>query len=126
MAAATVKSLLTLAAFAVSLVAATTAFGAPDAAPRKATLTIVDPSPLTVAGHGFRRGERVTVKVVGDGAVRRKVVVASLTGRLTARWTEAVLSECSPYVVTATGARGSRAMLRRIQIAPACGIVIQP
>ncbi len=121
----TVKSLLTLAALSAAFAAAPL-LGSADAAPRKATLTIVDPSPVTVAGHGFRRGERVTVRLVGGGVVHRKVVVANRFGRLTARWADAVLPECSPYSVTATGARGSQATLRKIQIPPACGIVIQP
>jgi hypothetical protein len=125
MADATVKSLSTLAALAAALAAAPV-LGSADAAPRKATLSIVDPSPLTVVGHGFLRGERVTVSFVGAGAVRRKVAVANRFGRLTARWADAVLPECSPYSVTATGARGSHATQRKIQIPPACGIVIQP
>ena len=126
MARATVKSVLTLTVLATALAAAATALGSAETAPRKATLHVVDASPMTIAGHGFRRGERVTVKVARTGAVYRKVVVASLTGRITARWADAVLPECSPYTVTATGARGSQAMLRKIQIPPPCGIVLQP
>lgn len=117
---------MTLAALLAALAAASTALGSSEVAPRKAALAIVEPSPMTIAGHGFRRGERVAVRVVGDGAIHRKVVIANRFGRFTARWTGAVVSECSPYVVTATGTRGSRAVLRRIVIPPACGIVVQP
>lgn len=109
-----------------SLVAGMTASSAPGATPRKTTITVVDTDPLAINGRGFRAGERVTFKVSQGGAVYRKVVTANRLGRLSAEWATLELPDCSPYTVTATGARGSTAMVRRIQIPPACGMVLQP
>jgi hypothetical protein len=110
----------------VTLVAATAVSGATGTTPRKATIAVVDPDPVAIAGRGFFARERVTVKVTREGAVYRKVVTASRLGRLSAEWATLELPECSPYTVTATGARGSTASVRRILIPPACGIVLQP
>lgn len=109
-----------------ALVAAMTVSNATGATPRKATITVADSDPLAITGRGFRAGERVTFKVTQGGAVSRKVVTANRLGRVSAEWATLELPECSPYTVTATGARGSTAMLRRIQIPPACGMVLQP
>ena len=109
-----------------ALVAGMAVSGASGATPRKATITVVDSDPLAITGRGFRAGERVTFKVTRGGAVYRKVVVANRVGRLSAEWATLELPECSPYTVTATGARGSSAMVRRIHIPPACGMVLQP
>ena len=113
-------------ALGAALVAATAVSGATGASPRKATIAVVDPDPLAIAGRGFFARERVTFRVSREGAVYRKVVVANRLGRLSAQWATLELPECSPYTVTATGARGSSAMVRRIQIPPACGMVLQP
>lgn len=100
--------------------------GSSEAGVARPALVLADRSPLTIAGHGFESGERIAVKVAGNGTERRKTVVADRLGRFTARWAGAVLPECRPYTASATGARGSRAMLRRVQIPPACGIAPQP
>ncbi|MGI9110844.1 MAG: hypothetical protein ACR2GT_01365 [Gaiellaceae bacterium] len=115
-----------LIALVTTVVAALVALGSDDAGGTKPALVLADRSPLTVAGRGFESGERIVVKVAGDGMERRRTIVADRLGRFTARWAGAVLPECRPYTVSATGARGSRAMLRRVQIPPACGIAPQP
>ena len=109
-----------------TLVAATAVSGATGTTPRKATIAVVDPDPLAIAGRGFFARERVTLRVTREGAVYRKVVTANRLGRLSAEWATLELPECTPYTVTATGARGSTASVRRIRIPPACGIVLQP
>ena len=119
----TVQFMLALGA---ALVAATAVSGATGTTPRKATIAVVDPDPLAITGRGFRAGERVTFRVSSEGTLSRKVVTANRLGRLSAQWATLELSECSPYTVTATGARGSTASVRRIRIPPACGIVLQP
>lgn len=113
-------------ALGAALVAATAVSGAAGTTPRKATIAVVDPDPLAIAGRGFFARERVTLRVTREGAVYRKVVTANRLGRLSAEWATLELPECSPYTVTATGARGSTASVRRIRIPPACGIVLQP
>ena len=113
-------------AFGAALVAATAVSGATGATPRKATIAIVDTDPLAISGRGFRAGERVTFKVTRTGVVSRKIVTANRLGRLSAQWATLELPECSPYTVTATGARGSTATVRRNRIPPACGMVLQP
>ena len=115
-----------LLALGAALVAATAVSGATGATPRKATIAVVDPDPLAISGRGFHAGERVSFRVTMKGVVYRKVVTATRYGRLSAQWATLELPECSPYTVTATGARGSSAMVRRIQIPPACGMVLQP
>ncbi|MBA3243637.1 MAG: hypothetical protein H0T61_00470 [Actinobacteria bacterium] len=113
-------------ALVAAVIAALAALGSSDAGVTKPALVLADRSPLTIAGRGFESGERIVVKVVGTGMERRRTIVADRLGRFTTRWAGAVLPECSPYTVSATGARGSRAMLRRVQIPPACGIAPQP
>jgi hypothetical protein len=110
----------------VALLAATAVSGATGTTPRKATIAVLDPDPLAIAGRGFFARERVTFRVTREGAVSRKVVTANRLGRLTAEWASLELPECAPYTVIATGARGSTATVRRIRIPPACGIVLQP
>ena len=109
-----------------TLVAATAVSGATGTTPRRAAIAVVDPDPLAIAGRGFFARERVTLRVTREGAVFRKVVTANRLGRLSAEWATLELPECTPYTVTATGARGSTASVRRIRIPPACGIVLQP
>ena len=95
------------------------------AAGTKTSLAVVDESPVTVLGRGFVARERVTLRTSIAGRLHRKVVTANRLGRFTAQF-DGVDVQCSPYVVSAVGARGSRATTRKIAIPPACGIPIQP
>jgi hypothetical protein len=92
---------------------------------RRPALAVADQSPLVVTGRGFGRFERVTVRATVHGATYTRRVRAGRRGRFTARF-GGVSAECHPFGVTAGGARGSRASMRRIAIPPPCGIVIQP
>jgi hypothetical protein len=69
----------------------------------RAALKVVRAQPLTVAGRGFRAGERVTVKA--DGLTRS--VTAGARGGFTVTFPEA--NTCNGVVVVARGSKGSRA-----------------
>jgi hypothetical protein len=105
------------------LVAGTLVISAP-AAKRHPTVKVVNENPVTVVGRGFASGERVVVRTSVNGQVLRRTVNASRIG--TFRTQLDVDAQCSPFAVTATGARGSSASTQRIRIPEACGMVIQP
>jgi hypothetical protein len=92
---------------------------------RRGTLAVVARNPVVVTGRGFLPRERVTLRTSLGGHVYRKTVVASRIGRFTTRFADAN-AECSPFAVSATGARGTRATTRKIAIPPPCGMVITP
>jgi hypothetical protein len=94
-------------------------------AERKASVVLLDESPIAVFGRGFVPRERVTVRVVIGKRNLTARVRASTAGRFTVRFQES-LPDCSPFSVTATGGAGSRAMLRKINIPPPCGMDPQP
>ena len=120
--AAAVKLLISL---SVPLLAAALLVLPADAARPKASLAVVDDSPVTVSGRGFLARERVTLRTSVAGRLHVEVVTANRLGRFTAQF-DGVDAQCSPYAVSAVGARGSRATTRKIAIPPACGIPIQP
>jgi hypothetical protein len=91
----------------------------------KAKLVLVDTQPVVVAGRGFAPAERVTLRTALNGRQITKRVTASRIGRFTVRLA-ATDAECYPFTVSAVGGEGSRAMLRRINIPPPCGIPITP
>jgi hypothetical protein len=91
----------------------------------RATIALADDSPVVVAGRGFARAERVTLRTTVNGRRFTRIVVAGRYGRFTARVAN-VDAECSPFAVSAVGERGSRAALRRIKIPPPCGPPIAP
>ena len=91
----------------------------------RAKLALVDTQPLVVAGRGFAPAERVTLRTALNGRQITKKVTASRIGRFTVRLA-ATNADCDPFTVSAAGRAGSRAMLRRINIPPPCGIVITP
>lgn len=91
----------------------------------RAAVTVVDQSPLVVAGRGFAPRERVLLRTVVDGRRYTKLVVARPSGRFTTRAAD-VDASCLPFTITAEGRTGTRAVVRRINIPPPCGIVIQP
>jgi hypothetical protein len=69
--------------------------------------------PFRVRGSNFRPAERVTVRVVVEGAARVHVLRAASTGTFTTTFTAVSIGNCTAYLVTARGSGGSRAMLRR-------------
>jgi hypothetical protein len=92
---------------------------------RRPALSVLSYSPVVVGARGFRRLERVTLRlVVAESRYVRKIR-AGRAGRFAVRF-EQVSAECKPFVVTAVGAAGSRATTRRLAIPPPCGMVLQP
>jgi hypothetical protein len=91
----------------------------------KPTIKLVDESPVVVAGRGFVRSERVTLRTALNGRRITKVVTANRNGRFVARLA-VTGDECNPFTVSAVGRAGSRAMLKRINIPPPCGPPIIP
>jgi hypothetical protein len=83
----------------------------------KAALRVASAAPLKIRGLHFRASERVVVKVIAPkGASAR--VRADRTGRFGVSFPTVTYDRCSGLLVVATGARGSRATLKRPQ--PAC------
>jgi hypothetical protein len=120
---APVKRLISSGLVVVALVGITQVFPA-GAGVRRPAVALASESPVAVAGAGFRRGERVRVRATVDGRTTARVAVAGRTGRFVVRFA-AVDATCKPVTVAAVGALGSRAALRRFEIPPPCGIVIQ-
>jgi hypothetical protein len=107
---ARIAALLTLAVIAAPVAAAT---------PRP-RLTVARAQPMTVRGAAFHRREHVRVVLrPGSGAAVTRHVTASSSGTFTVAFPTARLSRCAGWTVTATGAAGSRATLRRLPL-PAC------
>jgi hypothetical protein len=93
----------------------------------RSSLTIRDANPATVVGRGFLARERVVVRVRPIGSRSfAKAVSSTAAGRFVAVFAEEAIPDCAGYVVTATGARGSRATLRRLIPPPGCGVDPQP
>jgi hypothetical protein len=117
-------SVTTLVLSAGLVVTGATASASADARPR-ATVTVVDDSPVVVIGRGFARAERVTLRALVEGRRYSRVVRAGPTGRFKARF-ETVSAKCRALQVSAVGRTGRTAAFRRFEIPPPCGIVIQP
>ena len=66
-------------------------------------------APFTVRGTAFRSGERVTVRL---NRVWVKRTRAGVAGAFTARFPGLTVSRCDGYRVTATGSKGSHAILQ--------------
>jgi hypothetical protein len=113
-------AVLAVAAFAASAVATP----ASDTK-RRSAVTLLDDRPVTIAGRGFVRGERVTLRTAVNGRRFTKTVRATVAGRFTATFAEANAA-CQAFAVSAIGRLGSRAAFRRIEIPPPCGPPIQP
>jgi len=101
---------------AAALVVLVLALPSWGAQPRHASLQLARLAPLTIAGRGFSELESVKLTAVASGAVRTAMTAASREGRLRKRF-DLRLTGCSPFVVRAVGARGSRAIL---QVEPGC------
>jgi hypothetical protein len=101
------------------------AFAAPagSAVATKASLRVVDLTPVTVRGVQFQPGERVVV-TVSSRRSRSATVIAGARGSFTARFAGFSLRECDMYRVRAVGSRGSRASLTPPP--PSCGTDLQP
>jgi hypothetical protein len=91
---------------------------------RRPVVALLDDRPVAVAGRGFARGERVTLRTAVGGRQFAKTVRATQAGRFTATFAEADAA-CQPFSVSAVGRLGSRATFRRIEIPPPCGPPIQ-
>jgi hypothetical protein len=98
---------------------------APGKTKPRPSIVLVAHTPLTVAGRGFARGERVTLRALLGGRSYVRVVRASIAGRFTARFGSA-MQECTPFVISAIGRSGRIAALKRLEIPPPCGVVNQP
>lgn len=81
------------------------------AQPRRATLKLMDLTPLVVDGRSFGARERVVLTATATSAQRMMGIVARRNGSFTARF-ELRLGRCTPLTVRAVGVRGSRAILK--------------
>jgi len=107
--------------FAVVVVAALLANGEPASGRRMSPrLTVTNVSPFVVEGTGFRTGEAVRVAVRAEDGRAMKTARASAAGAIVVRFATLKLSDCSAYLVTATGNEGSSARARALP--RACGI----
>jgi len=82
-------------------------------------------SPTTVAGTGFKAGERVVVSVSTDSTHLSKAIVVTEHGAFVAHFTKAVAaSGCGRVAIVAVGSAGDRAAWKS---APrSCGAPPQP
>jgi len=117
-------SVISLAFFASLILGEATSSSPAKTKPRPAVIGVGE-SPVVVAGRGFARGERVTVRAAVEARRYVRVVRANAQGRFAARF-ETVNAECLPFQVSAVGRSGRTAAHRRIQIPPPCGVVPQP
>jgi hypothetical protein len=73
-------------------------------------LRLLDLSPASVAGTGFRPSEHVVVTVTGGSNRLRRSVVTSARGAFVARFATPIAAPgCSQLAIVAVGARGDRA-----------------
>src|SRR6478672_1122851 len=82
--------------------------GSAATAPR---LSLDNPAPFTVRGLGFAPHEKVKV-VVSIKSAATRWATAGAHGGFVLRFPSLELGYCQGYVIRATGAKGSRAMLR--------------
>ena len=98
----------------IGFLAASLAPAATTAAPAKApaALRVVDRSPLTVLGTGFRPRERVVVTALEGLTPARTKVIASRAGRFRAKL-NIVFDPCTgPAAIRAAGVKGSLVLLK--------------
>jgi hypothetical protein len=76
------------------------------------TLRLADVQPLAVTGTAFHSRELVRLQAVGTFGTRAKSVRATTLGRFVARFVSLTGDPCRLRFVKATGAAGSRAVLR--------------
>ncbi len=119
-----VKLRLTLAAVFLVAIMASAAFAATnssDSTGSRPTLKLASETPLTIAGHGFARGESVSLSASVGGVSYRKTVKAGKRGGFTTVLSQAT-GVCVPLYASAVGRSGSRAAFRRRAIPGPCGI----
>ena len=80
-------------------------------------LRVTKMRPLQVSGAGFKPGERVSVTVLVSFKKWRKPAVATAAGRFSAVFRGAGVDQCTSFVVSARGDRGSRAHVRNRALA---------
>ena len=99
--------------FALLAAASSLAVAAPagGGATKRPSLALADATPLTFAGRGFKRAERVRVTAVVGGRTLLRRVAATQTGTFTARFEVSVaVDPCSTHLAaSAVGSAGSRA-----------------
>jgi hypothetical protein len=86
-------------------------------------LALVETTPVVVKGRSFEPGERVRLRMLGTSW--SVVVRATPAGRFTLRLTNPLWKLCGTRSLRATGAMGSTALLRGLQLG-ACGQGSQP
>lgn len=71
---------------------------------------LIDASPASVAGVGFRAHEHVAVRVTGSSGHLTRAVMTSARGAFVARFAKSVsASGCHQIAIVAVGAMGDRA-----------------
>ena len=103
------------ACLAVTVLAAASVAAAP-----RPTIALVSTKPVQVRASGFGPGESVRVTVNADN-VSRTTATAGRDGRFDTSVRGAVVSRCHAFVISAAGADGSRAVLRRRPQCPVRG-----
>jgi len=99
-------------AIATMVLVATAAY----AAVGTARVGVMQTSPFTVRGTGFRAHERVAVTVYAK-TTRMKAVTAGVRGGFTTAFSGVTIGRCDGYVIRAKGNRGSIAFLK---VRPEC------
>jgi hypothetical protein len=84
-----------------------------------ASLAVVDRTPLTVAGRGFAKRERVTVRVTLSQRTVSRTTRAGTLGAFRVSFDGLVIPRCEALVLRAVGARTSLARTKLPPL-PAC------
>jgi hypothetical protein len=103
------------------LVAALLFTGSAWAATRPTLKLVSANDPMVVSGAKFRAKERVrvTVKIASPAATWRRTVVATRRGTFQATIGLVQLGRCGGFTVSATGSKGSTAVLKHAPL-PGC------
>ena len=91
------------------------------AAPQRPSLRLVDNDPVTFSGRAFKPRESVRVAFLEPGGVVLRVR-ATRAGVFTATFDEMALDRCEHAFVSAVGARGSRAIYKKLP-GPMCAVM---
>jgi uncharacterized protein YbjT (DUF2867 family) len=101
------------------------ALAAPASGAARPRVRLMDLTPASVAGTGFRGRERVLVTVTGSSGRLRRAVVTSAGGAFVVRFARAVSTAgCNQLAISAVGAKGDRAYWKSPP--KACGPPPQP
>jgi uncharacterized membrane protein YedE/YeeE len=88
-------------------------------------LHLLNVTPASVGGSGFRARERVVVTLTGGSNHLKRTVLTNARGAFVARFTKAVAAPgCSQLAILAVGAQGDRASWK--SPAKSCGPPPQP